>query len=461
MSTIESNPSQVPSMAAAAPNSASGQATSPSVFSKDFEQWYQSFDKYDSMLSDVAKISLNPKYKEDLGTVEQWYKVLTPSERTATIYHLIQSATQDQLRFFVSVIERRAKPDEPVAPGSAGPESGKLKLGKLAVRPPSLSLGIEEHSPSTPTPLTTTTESAAGGPTSAINLQDPSTWTNATNAGNTPLLPLFANNGSDATEGGPSTASIPGLSMMNPYTLNMLANAGLSSEAQLLAVQLIMSGLVQPANAPPAAKGKKQALGPNWRTTPASARFPGSALRSSGLRTTALKSAGLKSAGLESPALDSPKPEDFEPEMLNDIPAWLRGLRLHKYTSCFEGLTWQEVIVLDDAALEAKGVAALGARRRLLRTFEHARKKMGMEEDTTPTTASTPNLPKIPESEIRAPHSAVPLTRSKLSINSPIFTPTWETNSEGPNSATLIKSATSPPTSADAAAKASAGETKA
>lgn len=287
-------------------------------------------------------------------------------------------------------------------------------------------------SPSTPTPLTATRDSAVDERShiASLNLQDPSTWTNSTNAGNTPLLPLFQK----AAEAPGSATTAPGLSTMNPYTLNMLANAGLSAEAQLLAVQLIMSGLVQPTGGATSAKLKKgpTALGTNWRT-PTSARYPASALPSSRLRTsTALKSAGLKSAGLESPAVDSPKPEDFEPEMLNDIPGWLRGLRLHKYTNCFDGLTWQEIICLDDAALEAKGIAALGARRRLVRTFEIARKKMGLEDDNaTPTSSVTTNLPKLPEPAERVPHSAVPATRSKLSINSPIFTPT----TTGPKSA--------------------------
>lgn len=209
----------------------------------------------------------------------------------------------------------------------------------------------------------------------------------------------------------------------------MLANAGLSPEAQLLAVQLIMSGLVQPTTGTGAAAKPAKKQPPaiaNWRT-PTSARYPITALRSSGLRTTALKSAGLKSAGLESPALDSPKPEDFEPEMLNDIPGWLRSLRLHKYTTCFDGLTWQEIVSLDDLALENRGIAALGARRRLLRTFEIARKKMGLEDDNvTPTSTVTTNLPKLPDLLERVPHSAAPATRSKLSINSPVFTPTWE-----------------------------------
>ena len=234
-------------------------------------------------------------------------------------------------------------------------------------------------------------------------------------------------------ETNPAGAAIPGLSGINPHTLNMLANAGLSNEAQLLAAQLVMSGLVKPAGLlqQPLPKSKKALPSANWRT-PTSARYPASALRSSGLRpptTSGLKSAGLKTSGLDSATfVDSPREEDFDPEMLKDIPAWLRGLRLHKYTQCFEGMTWEAIVVLDDATLEAKGVAALGARRRLLRTFEHVRKRMDMEEpnSATPTTSimPTPATAVKPEQD-KVPHSAYP--RSKLSINSPVFTPTWET----------------------------------
>jgi hypothetical protein len=137
------------------------------------------------------------------------------------------------------------------------------------------------------------------------------------------------------------------------------------------------------------------------------------------------------SAGLDSPAL-----EEFNPELLKDIAAWLRSLRLHKYTQCFDGLTWQEIVYLDDAALEARGVAALGARRRLLRSFEQVRKEMGMEEpnSATPTTSAI-LVPKPASEPPTVPHSAFP--RSKLSINSPIFTPTWEAN-KTPQSAVPI-----------------------
>lgn len=321
----------------------------------------------------------------------------------------------------------------------------KPKLGKLSFRPPSLNLP-ELGSPETPTPVTA--KESAGDEQSHIDLLAQATLNRGNTAGestptdpnlskivNTPLIPLFQKGKEVPKASGSSTASLPGFSGINPYTLNMLANAGLSPEAQLLAAQLVMSGLVQPTGlaAQGSAKPKKAPVPPNWRT-PSSARFPASALRSSGLRpSSSLKSAGLKSSGLAVPqtplsAMESPREEDFNPEMLNDIPGWLRSLRLHKYTTSFEGLTWQEMVVLDDATLEAKGVAALGARRRLLRTFEHVRKRMGMEEPSsaTPTTTSIPTGAAFEAASKvdRPPQSALP--RSKLSINSPIFTPTWE-----------------------------------
>ncbi|KAH9012273.1 hypothetical protein EDB85DRAFT_2223722 [Lactarius pseudohatsudake] len=49
--------------------------------------------------------------------------------------------------------------------------------------------------------------------------------------------------------------------------------------------------------------------------------------------------------------------EDFKPSVLNDVVGWLRTLRLHKYTSNFECMTWKEMVVMDEQVLEAQGVA--------------------------------------------------------------------------------------------------------
>ncbi|KAF2224392.1 SAM domain-containing protein [Elsinoe ampelina] len=74
----------------------------------------------------------------------------------------------------------------------------------------------------------------------------------------------------------------------------------------------------------------------------------------------------------------SKPPEDpTDPALLNDIPGWLRTLRLHKYTDNLKDMRWQDLVNLDDEGLEKKGVNALGARRKLLKVFEQVREAQG------------------------------------------------------------------------------------
>ena len=64
----------------------------------------------------------------------------------------------------------------------------------------------------------------------------------------------------------------------------------------------------------------------------------------------------------------SKPPEDpTDPMLLQDIPSWLRSLRLHKYTDNLKDLKWTELIELDDKGLDSRGVNALGARNKMLK----------------------------------------------------------------------------------------------
>ncbi|KAJ1906065.1 Flap-structured DNA-binding and RNA-binding protein, partial [Tieghemiomyces parasiticus] len=96
----------------------------------------------------------------------------------------------------------------------------------------------------------------------------------------------------------------------------------------------------------------------------AKSRGPGS--------TTSLVSSTSAAVGAAGPV------DPSDPSLLEDIPAWLRSLRLHKYTPCFENMHWKDVVDLTDEELTAKGVAALGARRKMLKVFETVRQ--GMED---------------------------------------------------------------------------------
>ncbi|KAF8230204.1 hypothetical protein L208DRAFT_1363338 [Tricholoma matsutake] len=450
-------PASVTSAPVSRPNGGQDLAPSP----QGLDLWSNS-QKYEATLQEVNKTSSEPKFRDEVAAIEQWFKVLSEAERTASIYTLLLHSNQDQIRFFGCVLQQMIRPEVGNPDNAITEDHTKPKQGIRNTRPPSLNLPLP-GSPTTPrfNPLT----AAKDGEPLDVGEQDKKTSLNAQSqqsssadsdverkANDRPsmtITPLPLKDAQTTDDGikDPGSADphgisrLPGIGMMSPYHLNMIANAGLSSEAQLLAVQLVMGGLVQPAKST-AAQTQRQPphknlthLGEakNWRT-PTSAKYPGSALRSSFLRSSALKSAGLKSAGLQSAGLNSsgldtpnssasPKIEDFDPEMLNDIPAWLRTLRLHKYTACFDGLPWQELVVLDDATLESKGIIALGARRRLLRTFEHVRKVMGMDSPSsaTPTTSSlvSSTLHVDPaETQSTSPRSA-----SKLSVDSPVFIP--------------------------------------
>ncbi|ODV95251.1 hypothetical protein PACTADRAFT_43133 [Pachysolen tannophilus NRRL Y-2460] len=56
-------------------------------------------------------------------------------------------------------------------------------------------------------------------------------------------------------------------------------------------------------------------------------------------------------------------------ELLNNIPAWLKTLRLHKYTDILSSHDWKKMIYYDDVELERIGISTVGARRKLLKAF--------------------------------------------------------------------------------------------
>jgi len=153
--------------------------------------------------------------------------------------------------------------------------------------------------------------------------------------------------------------------MFNMANIPNLAAMGLSPD-QIVAMQ--MAALNQPNLA---------AFGMGMHPQPS----PGARSGRSSVRSPGVKSPGSRS--------EKNNEEDVDPKVLEDIPAWLRSLRLHKYTPNFEGVNWRDMVTMDEAQLEAKGVAALGARRKMLKTFEIVRKKMGIPEPAGAAASAT------------------------------------------------------------------------
>ncbi|EJU02937.1 hypothetical protein DACRYDRAFT_21330 [Dacryopinax primogenitus] len=154
---------------------------------------------------------------------------------------------------------------------------------------------------------------------------------------------------------------------LSPIGLGAGLNLNAAAQAQLLA-QLATGGY------PNSASSIKFA----GLQTPLTAGRP----RSAGRRSPSGK------VGFNGPA-SARTDDDIDPNVLQDVPGWLRSLRLHKYTTNFEGMDWKDMVMMDEAALEKKGVAALGARRKMLKTFEAVRIKMGIEGPPPMSAVST------------------------------------------------------------------------
>ncbi|KAF7298164.1 SAM domain-containing protein [Mycena chlorophos] len=333
------------------------------------DEWFEDLSKYEATLAAMAEASTDPKFSEELGTIEAWFRVLNEAEKTAALYTLLQTANPSQIRFLIAVLQQMLGPNPPP---TASIDGGSFQVAQAAKpqaqsqpRPANLNLALPK-TPRTPQPL-----SALRDLTSPLG-----DWATAVP---TPSVPMFGKPKPPKPVESPlppmPMGAFPG--MMNPL---MLGQMGVTSEAQLsqlLAMQMMMSGMPMP---PPQNMHQKNKA---WRggSGTGGGRFPGSALRGG----TQTKSGAAKPASGSNGT--TPREDEVDPELLKDVPSWLRSLRLHKYTACFEGMTWQEMVELDEATLEAKGVAALGARRRLIKTFDNVKEKMGLAPPKTAETA--------------------------------------------------------------------------
>jgi hypothetical protein len=60
--------------------------------------------------------------------------------------------------------------------------------------------------------------------------------------------------------------------------------------------------------------------------------------------------------------------------MFTDVPAWLKSLRLHKYSWLFASMTYEEMLALTEEALEARGVTK-GARHKIVLSVKKLRER--------------------------------------------------------------------------------------
>ncbi|KAI9291919.1 hypothetical protein K502DRAFT_344318 [Neoconidiobolus thromboides FSU 785] len=397
------------------------------------EKWFEDLTQYERTLEEMAKASLEPSFKEELGAVENWFSALSEAERTAALYSLIHQATNVQVRFFITVLQKMTKDpiNEALSPRPRSglqyiPTTNRKKVG-------------ERHSMPIPNPDSTSfpttvgntrianrlsikedfskrislsdipegnktnwergngklsarfSDSFKGKKIPSIDVSAASGWGSeeGSNGASRPKTATWNNNRQDTTEASrPRSASHnadPNWGSLregsgsgtpkgrNPNNLTLKVD---NVEIKIDSPHWPGSARNKPLKSPAVPPGLfSSGYSPiSWAATPTDGNF---------VKSPAAPDS--KSINLPSPVPEEgpkePKPLDpVDFEMIESVPAWMRSLRLHKYTPIFEGLTWREVIKLTDEQLSEKGVAALGARRKFLKVFEHV-KNQAKEKD--------------------------------------------------------------------------------
>ncbi|CAG8526750.1 4268_t:CDS:2 [Ambispora leptoticha] len=475
-------------------------ANTPTYHSPEAEaidKWFEDLQHYEQTLEEMATASLDQNFKEELGALEQWFRVLSEAERTAALYSLLQHSTQVQIRFFITVLQQMARSDPMGALLSpANPEKDMMQAqlakaevdARMALKSPTSPSyprrlydrhpGIEFLSPeaaiySDPAAalaqqrarLQANTGNRATSlysrPKSMISESDQPVWTPAAfplrsprpgaafdgelsplvggswaSMVSTPVVPMFAENKQKpAADAEMVTKKLTNWTLSNSsgnrvvlesdvkkFRRNHLKgnNTGVpatvheekyGAQANIVLSMIDADGNKRspqhsPLPSPKTLGTSRQGSRPSSPNPNPVGLYPmhtwgsgGGGAKSTHLTPPGIgvhyvdgdggtvevgylsdhsdashntSNAGTNNNNTNKSSKNKKKQNDdtVDFELLNDIPQWLRSLRLHKYTQVFEGMKWQSIIELDDTALEQKGVAALGARRKMLKEFE-------------------------------------------------------------------------------------------
>ncbi|CCG83698.1 protein of unknown function [Taphrina deformans PYCC 5710] len=451
-----------------------------------YDQWLADISYYEATLGDMATASLDQNFKEELGAIEQWFRVLNDAERTSALYSLLGQATQVQIRFLIMVLQQKANqdplsdilspanfnkdvmsqqsmqgiprampspsfyrpahssnidhaaiqqmfPDAAAALANQRAELNRKKNGQSIVGVPAsgtiqttLSLPPKEDGARTPwtpsfrknldsparpksaepqnsnnarvassgTPLrnSRTDLSATSAPYSPFGETGGGSWASMTNTPATAMFPpitssmermsladdsrnLSANTGFGGNISGPEqdlrNLRKPIRSVSEAGHANALPIAPVmmyDENGQLMSLQAaqhlsspITSRHMQPLLSTPTQMGAWHLINPTSNGFVFPSSSPAMSMEGYGSDHSNVRRRTPQPKPAENPA---------DLRLLNDIPAWLRQLRLHKYTDELKSTKWQDLVRLDDAGLEAKGISAQGARRKLLKAFE-------------------------------------------------------------------------------------------
>jgi len=423
----------------AARNNLAAQAGRPAseVINKNFkspeaeaiDRLFEDLSYYERTLEEMAQAKLDDNFREELKAIEQWFSVLSNCERTTALYSLLQQATPVQIRFFITVLQQMAQKETPgnvdkghdrdylYPPKSPGMNSRKFYPRHSApIDDSHLRKGSDDNVYHHPHHDDNrgyignrrgSTHSLKGK--DELSKQKMDLEMTGMNGAQGWGLNNYGNNQNNLRE---RTSSLQQQQHHNGHKnvshINTKRSFNKMNSPKSPAFPKPLSPLITKNNG----NDKNMPISPGgsnkWGSSSnrggyahseysdadddANSRRGGSQYHRAG------STAGSTTAGSVSGKDKGKIPDKIELELLEDIPTWLRSLRLHKYTPIFESMSWKDMVVLNDDELTQKGVAALGARRKLLKVFAMVQEEAKKQNIELPKPKAPEVKPEIKES---------------------------------------------------------------
>ena len=271
------------------------------------DAWFLQIEQYEVVLEEMAAATMDKDFKDELSAIEQWFRVLSEAERTASIYALMQQLTGPQLRFIGQVISQMVR-----------------------------SLVVAGHAPASPE-TTRKTSPTTTAPTPSMDLDT--------------MNAMFPD----------AVAAIA------EQRIRLLVESD-PHEAAVTEQGSLGGGTGQRKhNETPSTIAEAESLNLEQKATSAFAVQPSSDVQTNAADNEDSANSGLRPPpnAVRSSIIHPPMVLPIDQE----VPTWLRQQRLHKFTDNLKDLNLEELMQIDDKTLLSRGVTALGARRKMLKNL--------------------------------------------------------------------------------------------
>ncbi|KAI8898676.1 hypothetical protein BC833DRAFT_588807 [Globomyces pollinis-pini] len=305
------------------------------------DSWFEDLSYYERTLEEMNNTQLDDSFKDEMTAIENWFRVLSDCERTCCLFSLLKGTTPLQIRFFITVLSQMAAKDAHLDPF----------LGQSLARPGGRTSSISTSGSDDQPRL-------YARPTSNPRLSNDLHLMRSHSL-------LRPKSSDEFDEFGKLTVNSSPQGKMDQKTMQPSpTDWSVRVTQRTSSLQDSKSTFDQGAQKPPAVPATH--LGRNGEPLNITPRMVGGSLPRP--RTTENE----EDKDTEKARL----PDNINLDELHDIATWFRSLRLHKYTTIFENDDWRDLIKLDDEQLASRGVAAMGARRKMIRVFESIRAEL-------------------------------------------------------------------------------------